>query len=90
MADFLPKRRQRMDGVENAAQKSHRHDDEVLKSRHLVKLFRPQSRNHAERAQHRRTQHGKDNDPERRNKSRLAKKCSDHKHAQADQQAACH
>jgi hypothetical protein len=48
--DALPKRWQRMDGIKNPGQERQRHDDKVLKNRHLIKSIGPDASNNAERS----------------------------------------
>src|SRR5436305_15148457 len=53
MRQPLPERRQRMDRVEDAREKRERHDDEVLKCRHLIDRAGPHAGDEAERAEER-------------------------------------
>ena len=87
-----------MYGIKHAAQKRHRHDDEVLESRHLVKLISPQARDQTERTKHECTQHRKGDDPQRlrRHEREIEHRRLPHKqharqqHTRAHQQAAHH
>ena len=90
MADHLPKGRQRMDGIKNAAQKRHRHNGEILKRRELIKFLRPQTANQTQGPHERGTHECKNQHPHRLRNADRNKKSRYRQHPQGHYHPAHH
>src|ERR1700687_5334451 len=90
MRQRLPERRQGMDRVEKARQKSQRHDQEILKRGELVELVRPDAGKESEHAEDHAAEQGKCERPQRMHRRDRREPQGDEEHAETDRDSAHH